>query len=118
MARRLVEDLEVGMVLSQDLHDQRGRFLLPAGLALGDQHLRLLRQWRVPVVFVESAGEESGDWRQVSLQDLSPELHMHHEKELSNLFSLVNRTAPFVSRLFYFQLDRLDRLSQQDTRKP
>lgn len=114
MARKLVEDLELGMALGADLYDQRGRFLLPAGTVLTDQHLRLLQQWRVPVVHVDSPEEDAEDWRTVSLGGLDPEVHIRHERELAELFSLCDRTSPFASRLYYFLLDRLDRKSRLD----
>lgn len=114
MARKLVEDLELGMVLSQDLHDQRGRFLLPSGTRLTDQHLRLLHQWKVPVVHVGSPEEDALDWRTVSLRGLEPEAHIRHERELGELFSLCDAGSPFTARLYYFLLDRLDRKSLLD----
>ncbi|MCA9786918.1 MAG: hypothetical protein KDC10_09125 [Calditrichaeota bacterium] len=111
MSRKLVEDLELGMTLNKDLHDQRGRFLLPSGTVLQEQHLRLLRQWRIPVVYVDSPEEEAEDWHKVSLKDLDPATHILNEKELGELFSLCDRTDGMTSKLFYYLLDRRNRLS-------
>lgn len=112
MARRRLDQLEIGMVLDADLKDDQGRLLLPKGATLSLQHLRMMRQWRVKVVQVEGGENPVTRWRSVSLAGLDPEVHIRNEKRLADLFAFNDRSADFNSAWFYFLLDRLDRLSQ------
>lgn len=118
MARRRVDSLEIGTVLARDLRDPAGRLLMPAGTVLTGEHLRSLRQWKLEVVEVGPVGEESGHWSTVSLEGFSPALHILHEQHLAELFRHCGRDDEVMSHLFYFLLDRLDRLSVLEERGP
>ena len=50
MPGKLLDNLDVGMVLSHDLLNGQGHLLLPAGSVLTAQHLRILKQWHIEVV--------------------------------------------------------------------
>ncbi|MCB9474559.1 MAG: hypothetical protein H6678_12185 [Candidatus Delongbacteria bacterium] len=111
MPGKLLDNLDVGMVLSHDLLNGQGHLLLPAGSVLTAQHLRILKQWHIEVVYVEASESGHPPWCDVSLDGLSLEMHRANEARLSGLFEFCEREHAFTSRLFYILLDRLDRLS-------
>jgi len=53
MGRINVDDLQTGMVLSEDLLGPHGRFLLPGGTVLDAGHLRVLKTWGVTEASIE-----------------------------------------------------------------
>jgi hypothetical protein len=118
MPRKLVENLEVGMVVSQDLHDANGSLLLPAGTALNAQHIRVLRHWRVSVVNVDGPLGEELQWFNTNLDDLTDAQHITNEKRLQELFLYCRLDQLFVSRFFYYLLDRADRMAVAKAHKP
>ena len=49
-----VEDLEAGMVLADEIRDQQGRLLMPAGTELTTRHLRAFQLWGILSVRITS----------------------------------------------------------------
>jgi hypothetical protein len=49
-----VDDLEVGMVLADEVRDQQGRLLMPAGTELTARHLRAFRLWGILGVRIQA----------------------------------------------------------------
>ncbi len=117
MARKLVEDLEIGMVLSKDVKDDRGRFLLPEGIELGDSHLRLLRQWKISVVHIVSGQDDEKHWSEVDLTELQVDQHRANENHLHDLFALNDPEDMLIQHMYYFCLDRLDHIAVQREEK-
>jgi hypothetical protein len=111
MSRVRVDTLRIGAVLAHDLCDIKGRLLMPAGTELGEEQLRLLRQWHLEVVQIGPDDDEPLHWRDIPLDGLSPALHILHEQHLAELFRFCGRDDECMSALFYFLLDRLDRRS-------
>lgn len=56
-----VDDLTEGVVLAEDINDQQGRLLMPAGTALTARHLRAFQLWGILSVRIrgEAAGPEA-----------------------------------------------------------
>jgi hypothetical protein len=53
-----VDDLEPGMLLAEEVRDQQGRLLMPAGTELTDRHLRACQLWGILGVRIRSANAE------------------------------------------------------------
>lgn len=49
------DDLEAGMTLAEEVRDQQGRLLMPAGTALTDRHLRAFQLWGILSVRIRAA---------------------------------------------------------------
>jgi len=54
MAYILIEEIEVGMVLSDALRSDSGQILMPEGLELTKKHIPLLNRWKIKGVNVIS----------------------------------------------------------------
>lgn len=56
-----VDDLVAGMVIAEEVRDQQGRLLMPAGTELTDRHLRAFALWGIMAIRVRGAGGESDE---------------------------------------------------------
>ena len=54
-----VDALEPGMLLAEEVRDQQGRLLMPAGTELTERHLRAFQLWGIFNVRIRSADGES-----------------------------------------------------------
>jgi hypothetical protein len=61
-----VDDLEPGMQLADEVRDQQGRLLMPAGTELTDRHLRAFQLWGILSVRIR-AGDAGADPAEVPL---------------------------------------------------
>ena len=53
-----IDKLEIGMVIAEDVRNAQNMLLAPAGLEVGEQHLRTFKTWGITKVKVESDGDE------------------------------------------------------------
>ncbi len=53
-----VDDLKTGMVLASDLKDANGRFLLGAGVAIEEKHIRIMKIWGITSADIEGVSNE------------------------------------------------------------
>ena len=87
------------MVLADDVHDRRGRLLMPSGVTLQDKHLRSFRMWGVTHVDVEVDGDAEG----IGGQDrLEPRAIEAAETELHELFRNAGLDHPLLHQLYDF----------------
>ncbi len=56
MGKLLIDNVQPGMVLAEDLRDRHGRFLLAKGMPVQEKHLRIFKIWGVSEVAVEGEG--------------------------------------------------------------
>lgn len=88
------------MVVSADVHDRNGRFLLGAGTELTQKHLMVFRTWGIAEVDI--IGADEGD----SAPSLPPEVSLESldeaERALAPLFKLSNTDHPVMAMLFRF----------------
>jgi hypothetical protein len=87
------EDLKEGMVVGEDVKDKNGQLLLPAGLALSEKHLELVKSWGISQVSIESGNKEEE-------VPLDPELIAKAEKELGPIFKFADQRHPAMNELF------------------
>jgi hypothetical protein len=53
-----VDDLEAGMMLAEEVRDQQGRLLMPAGTELTPRHLRAFRLWGILAVRTQAGDQD------------------------------------------------------------
>jgi hypothetical protein len=108
MPQKPLDDLEPGMMLSQDVKSAEGRLLLPAGIVLVQHHLHILRQWQVAAVHVKVPGEHTPAGIGADTESRDPATHIRNERHLIDVFRLVDRSDPVMDPFFRFLLARLD----------
>jgi hypothetical protein len=100
-----VDDLEVGMILAEDVHDQQGRLLLPSGSALTERHLRAFQMWGILTVKVRGAGEE-----ELPEPVVSPEILAEAETRVRERMRQHDLDAPVIAEIVKFAIQREARL--------
>lgn len=96
MAHIPVKNLQEGMVLSADVCDQNGRFLIGSGCELSEKHIRALQSWGIAAVEVE--GDESCE--EITLGDAPEELRQQIEEQVKDKFQYTNIEHPFMKALY------------------
>ncbi|MBK9067969.1 MAG: hypothetical protein IPL76_14000 [Gemmatimonadetes bacterium] len=91
-----VDDLVAGMVIAEEVRDQQGRLLMPAGTALTDRHLRAFSLWGIMTIRVR--GEGGADAEEAPLE-LTPEQVAEAEAIVRARFPVADLDHPFVAEL-------------------
>lgn len=91
-----VDDLVAGMVIAEEVRDQQGRLLMPAGTALTDRHLRAFSLWGIMTIRVR--GEGGADDAEAPLE-LTPEQVAEAEAIVRARFPVADLDHPFVAEL-------------------
>lgn len=73
MAKLLIDALEPGMILAEDLTTSEGRMLLPRGAMITDAHIRTCRVWGIVEASIQG-DEEVDENVPTSLDQLDPEV--------------------------------------------
>lgn len=100
-----VDDLEVGMILAEDVHDQQGRLLLPSGSELTERHLRAFQMWGILTVKVRGAGEEEPPELVIS-----PEVLAAADAKVRERLRSHDLESPVIAEIFQFAVQREARL--------
>ena len=91
-----VEKAQIGMLLSEAVHDRRGRLLMPAGRELTEKHLDALPMWGVRSIQVEGEGTvEDED----PLDQLMPWAVARAGEEVAHLFLHAGVEHPAMKEL-------------------
>ncbi|MBK6421160.1 MAG: hypothetical protein IPI38_05825 [Gemmatimonadetes bacterium] len=91
-----VDDLVAGMVIAEEVRDQQGRLLMPAGTALTDRHLRAFSLWGIMTIRVR--GEGGADAEEAPLE-LTPEQVAEAEAIVRARFPVADLDHPFMAEL-------------------
>ena len=94
MAQVTLDQALVGMVLASNVHDRRGRLLMPAGKELTERHLAAMRMWGVSLIEVEGEGPEVE-----SEPDFDEEILARADAEIDDLFSNAGEDHPLLAEL-------------------
>ena len=97
MALIYIDDLTEGMILAEDLLTPTGRFVLAAGSALQNDHLKILKSWGIIEVAVD---ESSLGAEYCQNLELSSEFVEQAERYLLDRFVLHNLDQEPVSSLY------------------
>lgn len=98
MGNILIDNLVVGMIVTDDVLDRSGRLLLGAGVELNDTHLRMLRTWgiaEVPITGYDDQHVLSHVGNEIESQRV-----LALEAELKPLFRNTNLAYPAMAELF------------------
>lgn len=93
-----IDDIRAGMVLAENVTDQRGRVLLTMGCEITEKHLRILRMWGI--VEADMRGVERADAVAQALADVDPAALQRAEESARRLFALTDLGHPAVQELF------------------
>lgn len=89
------DDLAAGMTLADEVRDQQGRLLIPAGTELTERHLRALQLWGIPSVRIRMDEAEPDP----SDLPLSAEHLAQGEAVVLNRLRETDPAHPFVAEL-------------------
>ena len=96
MPNLLIDDIEPGMVLADDVADPQGRPLLKGGVDLTEKHIKVFKIWGVSQVSI--VGEDTAPALQ-EIIDSHPELINEAEETAKQLFQHVDHKHPFFKEL-------------------
>lgn len=91
-----VDNLEQGMIVSEDVRDINTRLLLSKGQKIGSKHIRILKIWGVTEVNV--VGAESD--RTVDMPADDPEKARRIQEFLDTLFKHLNLKNPLLNEIY------------------
>lgn len=99
MKRVSMHDLVPGMVLESAVRDQKGRFLIPAGEAVTEQHIRVCKIWGATDIWVKT--EDTDDSAQHELAaDIPEHVYQAAEQQLRRAFARNDLDIPFIGEIF------------------
>ena len=81
-----VDYLKPGMVLSNDIKDSYGRFLIGRGTTLEDKHLRIMKMWGITSANIEGLDQKQMVHEKLLL--IAPELLHKIETYINSFFSI------------------------------
>lgn len=96
MAHIRVKELQEGMVLSGDVCDQNGRFLIGAGCELTQKHIRALQSWGVITVDIEGDGVSD----EARLDEIPDNIRLQIETTTQEHFRHTDLDHPFMRALY------------------
>ena len=99
MGKILLDNLEAGMVLADDVHDRAGRMLLGAGAELTAKHLVVFRTWGVEEVEIVGVDDGAGG-EQLLPPDVTPDMLADAAAILTPQFATSNLDHPAMAELF------------------
>ena len=104
MTRVKIELVKKGMVVAVDVKNMDNMLLIPAGCALSDKHIDILRAWGVTEVRVDSdaGASESSD----PMSKLSPAETARLTAEVKNLFWRLDEASGVQMEIFQLVLRR------------
>lgn len=95
-----IDDLEAGMILAEDVHDQQGRLLLPSGSELTERHLRAFQMWGILTVKIRGTGEEPAE------PVVSPEILAAAETRVRERMAHHDLEHPVLAEIFRYAVQR------------
>ena len=87
-----------GMALAEDLRDSMGRFLLPGGIDLTENHIRVLKMWGVVEANIADTTAEGID--DTDPDEIDPALMEMAEERIRGRFLFSNIEHPAIRELF------------------
>jgi hypothetical protein len=97
-------DLKPGMRVARDVKDLHGRLLVPAGAKTSAKHLKVLKIWGVPEVFIQGV---SGSEKKVDpMKNVDSRRRKEIEKEMRTLFCRQDLNDPVVKELINMCIHR------------
>jgi len=107
MGKTHVDNLQAGMVLTEDVRDRSGRLLLGTGAELQDKHIKIFRTWGVSEAAVDD--EYSDNYSSGTCINIAPDDLANMEESLKPRFRHADLTHPAMEELL--RLNALQRLN-------
>ena len=92
MAFILIDELEIGQALAEDLLSSKGQLMLPAGTKLTEKHIRVFKNRGIEEVEVKGEGEED--------EELDPEMVQAAKVQITPAFKHNDMDHPMMAQLF------------------
>jgi HD-like signal output (HDOD) protein len=96
-----VDNLEVGMVLSEDVKDINARLLLTKGQKIQSKHIRIFKIWGITEVCVVGESQNKKDSTEFNI---NPDKLERITEETKYLFKHVDLSHPVIAELFRISL--------------
>jgi hypothetical protein len=74
-----INDVNEGMELAEPIFNSQGQILLPAGITLNNNHLKILRSWNVLYIKIVTDGQNAEEI------NISPELLQYARERISKI---------------------------------
>lgn len=97
-------DLQPGMVVARDVKDLHGRLLVPAGAKTLPKHLKVLKIWGIPEVFIK--GDSEAEKKTDPIDALDPRQRKQIEEEIQTLFCRQDLNNPVIKELMNICIHR------------
>jgi HD-like signal output (HDOD) protein len=107
-----------GMVLDEDVLDQKGRFLFRAGQAITEKHIRIFKIWGVTEVRIQGEEESDAPSPRETTSSLPEETLAAAEEEVRKRFEDNSLDDPFVGELYRICVERTARRLHQQGNRP
>jgi putative nucleotidyltransferase with HDIG domain len=107
-----VDNLEPGMILSEDVRDIKSRLLLTKGQQIQSKHIRIFKIWGIAEVGVEG---ESQNKKSNTQMNIDPDRLERITEETKFLFKHVDLSHPVIEELFRITLLHKSRQEQNDS---
>lgn len=104
MQRVSLNKLNPGMVLEDNVRDQKGRVLFQAGQVLSDKHIRVFKIWGVNEVWIKAEEHQDSSWENEA--PIPKEIYDQAQNIVQKRFKNNSREDPFINELFYLCLER------------
>jgi len=97
MSRLSIDDIQIGMILDEAIKNSNGVTLLPAGVEIGEKHIKAMKMWGIPDVKIQADNDNhNSDEEQV----LDPEKFKIASAEMSERFRHTDLEHPAMRDLF------------------
>lgn len=106
------KDLRSGTVLAEDIRDRSGRLLLPAGLTVRENHVRIMKAWGITEITIIMEGDSvelAEDEAAVEFERLDPQIVERAEAKMADIFRHADLRHPFMRELHALSVQRLAR---------
>lgn len=92
----LIDNIEPGMVLADDVADRQGRTLLKAGVELTEKHIKVFKTWGVAQINIVGDANEPAF---AELIEAHPELVREAEQHAAHIFQHVDQHHPLFQKI-------------------
>lgn len=95
MARIMLDQVQIGMVLEQPVTNSNGRVMIPAGCELSEKHIKAMKMWGVVDVSVKGGEAEATPGTDIGATELESA-----KAALADLFRHTDLANPVMAEIF------------------
>ncbi len=109
MQRVNVNKATPGMVLEQNVLDQKGRLLFQSGQTITERHIRIFKIWGVTEIWVQNGESGSSSSPPSEEGKISDSAYEKAQQSLKNIFRRNSLQDPFLQEMYRVSLERAAR---------